>query len=252
MWFGINGFAIDAVYQMNIATKLDQSSEYQNRNHSTNPCNTWYNPTRTWNYSVDYLEYLNSPIDQNISHQIEIERGTKIITSPGAWGYLLTWKWILEDAQNKGYQNFLCLDDDVIFIKDFHEKFHNFIHSVETTLDKRNKKWKILQLGANELENKQGEKIKYYYHPSHTSTDGSFATAVDRSIYKKLIKDIKLMNCPFDSGPLRNIYKKYRTRCFVASPNLIIADVSESDIRESRNQTQFAERVGWNLKSYMI
>jgi hypothetical protein len=58
------------------------------------------------------------------------------------------------------------------------------------------------------------------------------------------------MNCPFDSGALRKAAKTFPEECFVLKPNLVIADVTDSDIRTSRKQRDFARIAGWDLDMY--
>jgi len=163
------------------------------------------------------------------------------IPNSGAWGYLKSWEKVLKDACLKGYQNFLCLDDDVIFRKDFHEKFAEFIAKIPDN-------WKIINLGASQHLEWTPIPNSLFYYPNHT--DGSFATAVHQSIYPELLALIGPMDYPFDSGPLRTIYSRYPTQCFVAYPNLIIADVRDSVIREPRDQESMALKVGWDLSLY--
>jgi glycosyltransferase involved in cell wall biosynthesis len=58
------------------------------------------------------------------------------------------------------------------------------------------------------------------------------------------------MNCSFDSGAVRTIYRNNQKKCFVSQPNLIIADVSTSDIRSGRNQAEFSTKMKWDLTLY--
>ena len=58
------------------------------------------------------------------------------------------------------------------------------------------------------------------------------------------------MSSPFDKEPLSKVMKKYPDHCFVAFPNLVIADVSKSNIRESRNMAEHAEKMKWDLSFY--
>ena len=81
-------------------------------------------------------------------------------------------------------------------------------------------------------------------------TDGAFALGYDHSIFQFIIDEIDKMNCSFDSGAVRMVYKTYKNRCFVCQPNLIIADVSTSDIRGGRNQEEFASKMKWDLRLY--
>jgi len=202
---------------------------------------------------VEFEAYLGEPIDSRHSHPLEIQYNKKMIQSPGAWGYLKTYLKILTLAKEQGYKRILCFDDDVIFHKNFNKEFKKFINSIGN--------WKLLYLGATQhvwnlpLSHRYSdpEKSKYdpsepYYHP--LITDGSFAIGIDSSIYKVLIDQITLFNCPFDSGPLRHINSLYQEQCYVAQPNLIIADVTESDISDNRDQFELAEKVKWDMELY--
>jgi glycosyltransferase involved in cell wall biosynthesis/GR25 family glycosyltransferase involved in LPS biosynthesis len=55
---------------------------------------------------------------------------------------------------------------------------------------------------------------------------------------------------PFDSGPLRRIYSRYETQCYVLYPNLVISDVTDSCIRGSRDQDVMSRKFRWNLQDY--
>lgn len=192
-------------------------------------------------YFSDYLKYLNKPINDESNHPLELERNSKIISSPGAWGYLLSWKNIIQDATLNKYKKILIFDDDIIFIKNFARKFSNWINTIPDN-------WKVLQLGATQNIKFRSRIKRNYFHPE--VTDGSYATAISSSIYKTLLSEINKMNCPLDSGPLRTIYAKYPKKCFVAYPHLIIADVSQSDIRDKRDILKFSKIMDWNLKLY--
>ena len=87
-----------------------------------------------------------------------------------------------------------------------------------------------------------------FYFPM--KTDGAFALGYDRSVFQFIIDRIDKMNCSFDSGPVRNVYEEYPHKCFVCQPNLIIADVSTSDIRGGRNQEDFSLKMKWDLRLY--
>lgn len=177
--------------------------------------------------------------------------------SKGAWGYLLTWKKILEKSLADGSESILCFDDDVIFHRDFKVQFNNVMTWLE------NSKWRVINLGASQHAEISWPQ-DFYYHPE--LTDGSFATAVHRSVFQELLMEIKKVTTvltinvalpintdllmPFDSGPLRNIYGKYKDECYVIYPNLVISDVRNSTIRGPRNQVELSNKFGWNLKDY--
>jgi len=202
----------------------------------------------------DYQAYVDMPLGGEGAHSLELAYRRKMIDSAGAWAYLRTYKKILEEAQNKNFRRILCFDDDVIFHKDFNDLIDKAIQKVPQD-------WKLLYLGATQHLWDFPSAIKYpdaaikaydssqdYYHPLYT--DGSFAVGIDQSIFSELINEIEKMNCSFDSGPLRKIMQKSQDSCVVIQPNLVIADVTESDIRSARDQTKLSQKLKWDLRFY--
>lgn len=179
--------------------------------------------------------------------------------SIGAWGYLLSWEKILNKARCDGHKRILCLDDDVVFHRDFTYQFHNLSRWIPDD-------WKIFNLGASQhitIDLPDSGPNRSWYHPS--TTDGSFATGISSSIFLELLNEIRhIKSClsspkpqndikqllPLDSGPLREMYRRYPNDCYVAYPNLIISDVRNSSIRGPRDQTRIAKKFGWDLSKY--
>lgn len=164
----------------------------------------------------------------------------------GAYGYLLSWGLVLHDALEHQYNKILILDDDVILCQDFNNRFNAWINTVDT-------KWKIILLGATQhvaLDSNQQNET--YYRPK--LTDGSFAVGLQSWKVMQDIYDCINSEQPsfLDSDILRSFYvnPKYANNCYVAYPNLIIADVTSSDIRQQRDQQQLANKVGWDLTQY--
>lgn len=180
-------------------------------------------------------------------------KASKHLKSCGEWGYLLTWKNMIENAKANNYDSFLSFDDDIIFCKDFHNKFSVWINLVYRDKMKGNNNiitdWKIIHFGATQLPKLRSEILDGFYHPGQT--DSSFAVAIHSSVYDLLLEEIDKMEKPLDSGPLRTIYKKYPEECYVAYPHLIIADVSDSDIRECKNLHKVAKHLEWNLEDFI-
>ena len=170
------------------------------------------------------------------------------INSSGALGYLYTMKNILTDAVNNNYNRILICDDDIIFHKDFINQFDNKIKTLN------NFNWKLLYLGASQLN--YWDKITVlnneYYLPKGT-TDGSFSVGIDRSIVSELLQTLNGNILPFDTGPLRYIQSKYSNECLVMYPNIVIADVSNSDIQQTPQDIhQYANKCKWNLNMYDV
>jgi len=164
-----------------------------------------------------------------------------MITSVGAMGCLVSHINILRDARVKGYKRVLILEDDVIFIKDFLKK----IKAIEYL-----KKWDLLYLGSSQhswsnINTNKAEKNGFY---RSNRSCGTFAYAVNHTIYDKLIKSFYGLEKPVDEYLC--LYQKKSLNSFVLYPNLIIADVSDSDIRGGRDQISHSKRLRWRLKDY--
>lgn len=202
----------------------------------------------------EFYEFYQQPIGAKGTHPLEYSLKKKMITSPGAWGYLKTYKRLLNDAMERGFEKILCLDDDIIFHRQFERYLENALGNIPVN-------WKLLYLGASQHEWNVPYNLNYpahvgkkeyadhpFYYP--VRTDGSFAVGIDSSVFKDILSEIELMNCSLDSGPLRSIQSKYPHQCFVLTPNMIIADVKQSDIGVERDQGKMASKLRWKMGSY--
>lgn len=177
----------------------------------------------------------------------ELKRGGHFIESPGAVGYIYTYLKILKDAKAKGFKKFLILEDDVILCNDFEVRLNDFISSIESD-------WKVLQLGASQYGwtgiNLDNALSTGYYHPNQVETCGSFAIAFDGSIIDELIEAESAFEAPFDHLPMGEIYERYRGKCYVSYPNLVMPDVGDSTIRGGRCQYAQSEKVKWHIENF--
>lgn len=190
-------------------------------------------------YKNQYLQYQLSDKNKGIG---------KNIPSSGSWAILLSMKTLILEAIHFKYQNILVFQDDLILIKDFKRKFITMFNHISHL------EWKLLYLGvSNHYWNKFKNKIKnnsIVYHPNGFC-DGAFAVAINHSIFQELLIEIDKMALPFDSGPLKTIQHRYKDKCFVFYPNLVIADVTNSDCRPGRNQNTYSNKFGWDLSLYL-
>jgi GR25 family glycosyltransferase involved in LPS biosynthesis len=205
----------------------------------------------------EYHIYQSLPLGMSNAHPRELKLNRKLIYSPGVWGHLKSNRLIISDAIAKCYKKILILEDDVIFINNFHKEFQKFTQLIS------NKNWKFLYLGASQNCWKIPECLVYpdanildyrsdqpYYHP--VRTHGSFAIGIDSTQFKSVNENIDKMNCAFDSS-YHNIYNQCIEECFVAQPNLIVSDVFLSDNRTNRSfkdQNIMAETYKWNMSEY--
>lgn len=168
----------------------------------------------------------------------------KAIASCGSWAILKSMYHLLRDAQKNNYNRILVLQDDVLF----HKKFHDEFLKVPTWVPEN---WKLLYLGGTQHSwNYIIESSKFYY-PNGT-TDGAFAVGIHSSIYEELIAEILKFDMPVDSGALRTLQQKYLYDSYVLFPNLIIADIRDSDLRQSRDFANFGQRFKWDVKLYHL
>lgn len=177
---------------------------------------------------------------------LEMSYKKKFIESRGAWGYLKTMIKLLRYTMQRGYERILVFDNDVILARNFNARFEKFYQSVSPG-------WKILLLGASQYNwNITFKESDGYYHPIKLGTCGSFATAYHRSVIPQIIETARTMETPFDNLPLGIVYEKYKEECFVAYPNMAIADVRSSSIRGSRDLHAHSANMKWQLDQFEV
>lgn len=198
-----------------------------------------------------YHAYMKRPLGQFVRYpefkDREIQRGKPFIESAGAIGYIYTYLSILQDAKAKGHKRILILEDDVLLDNRFHEKFAAFLSVVPED-------WKVLQLGASQYNwksvNEDNALNDGYYHPRRLDTCGSFAIALDHSIFDELIEAESAFESPFDHLSMGEIYERHLGRCFVCYPNIVMPDVGSSSIRNGRNQRTHAANMRWPIENF--
>ncbi len=174
---------------------------------------------------------------------LEQHTGQRLIESPGAWGYLKTMDALLSDASGRGLARILVLDDDVMVHREFHEQFGEAWADLPDD-------WKLVYLGSASADpSKTAPYSNHLYHPG-AMANGSYAIAIDRSVFDQALASIRRYDWPFDAGALREIDASYPDRVFVVHPPLVLANVAESGIRPGRPLDAHAEKHGWNLDDY--
>ncbi len=179
--------------------------------------------------------------------EAEKQRVNPYIESAGAIGIIYSFLRILEDSKKKGYKRFLVLEDDILLSKNFENEFKSFTEGVDED-------WKILQLGASQygwdsVDIDTAAK-KGFYLPRTIDTCGAFAAAYDSTMVDELIEAGSAFEAPFDFLPMGELYERYLGKCFVAYPNIVMADVAESSIRGKRDQYTHSERMKWKIENF--
>jgi len=156
-----------------------------------------------------------------------------------AYGCLLSHIKIVEDAIQNNYNKILIFEDDIMIHKDFINLF-GIIYS--KLLD-----WDMLYLGCSQRPNTWYKvDIQDNYYKSY-QCNGTFAYAIDSKIYKNILNYYKTKKSYADTL-LHNIQNEFN--CYTIIPNLVIADVSVSNIRGDRIVDTYSEKMGWNITNY--
>jgi GR25 family glycosyltransferase involved in LPS biosynthesis len=183
------------------------------------------------NIPDSHLTFLNTKLDEkSASDSGDIE-------NKYALGCLLSHLEIIKDAKLNGYKKILVFEDDVILSKDFIQEVR-----IIKKFD-----WKLFYLGASQFSWNEIEIRDGFYKCNKTL--GTFAYAVDSSIYDELIKSFLEKDKSVDNV-LSRIQSKYNKNCFTIYPNIVISNVENSDIREEKNISAYAESMRWNLDMF--
>jgi hypothetical protein len=145
---------------------------------------------------------------------IEQKSGKKGIPTPEAWGYLLSVIHVLEDAITKGYQRILVLDDDVVPHQSTKSLFAEGMREAPED-------WKIILLGAfQDVWDGYISPYSEHLYQSNGTNEGSFAMALDSSVFVPLLHHAKKFDVTFDFGALHRVQCKYKDKCFTFQPNI--------------------------------
>ncbi|MDZ7833005.1 MAG: glycosyltransferase [Desulfobacterales bacterium] len=201
--------------------------------------------------STNFELYRKYPCDMSRVAYLEKRNRSKAIGSPGAWGYLLTMIHILEDALKNEYEQILVLDDDVFFHKDLHSLFAKIIEQVPND-------WLIIQLGALQYHWSE-DWIKWYsenLYMCNGSSLGSHAVGMRKSVIPLVLNHCLRFDLPYDEGPLHKPKAIYPEKCLTCYPNLLIQDVSESDISDKTGQKKVMSEeknvYKWKMYNYDV
>lgn len=158
-----------------------------------------------------------------------------IVENKNALGCLLSHLEIIKDAKKNGYNKILVFEDDVILDKEISFKIKKSL----------NLEWKILYLGASQFNWKGIEFQNDFYYSKETL--GTFAYAMDSSIFDEVIDLLENEKKSVDNlfSIIQNKHYKY---CFTYLPNVVISDVSESDIRADKNFKNYSNISKWPIK----
>src|SRR3990167_9690175 len=150
----------------------------------------------------------------------------------------LSHRKIIEDAKYHNFDNFLVFEDDVLFHKDFHNQFQKI---------QQIKDWKMIYLGSSHSAWNGVKFLDNGFYLGKRSS-GIFATAFHSSIYDHVLS--LPMIRPLDVNMELITQPKFHGEIFVFHPNIVIADVEDSDLCPGLNMQREANSRRWDLKLY--
>ena len=199
------------------------------------------------------LKYTRFPaVDgKSISHiyDAKVQSGKKVhvnsvFRSYGSYGILKSMENIITDAKTNKYKRILILQDDVFFLKQFHQKLS------ELDLEKD-----IIWLGGNQTNWKHvkmnRENNHFWYRPDN-HTVGEFAIIIRDTVYDELLYLYSLEEMVTDKI-LNKVAQEHNSS--VIYPPLCIPDVSSSDSgMGKRENSQFYNERMWttDTENYFI
>lgn len=167
-----------------------------------------------------------------------INSETEII-NVGQLGCLLSHIKIIQFAKKNKYKKILICEDDIRIHKEIEDKIKNI-----EKLDK----WKLLYLGGAQDSWKDIQIKNNFYFAKKTR--GTFAYAVKEELYDEILSLFCIKRKPADRY-LIDLQDKYKNQIPVLYPNLIISDLTESDISCFRNNNTWFRRFHWQKYDYL-
>jgi len=172
------------------------------------------------------------------------------INSRGAMGISLTYIRLLEDAHNNKYESVLIFEDDI----SPHINLHNF--SFDKTIKQT---YDIIWLGANQpsMSITQKKSIDYgSYLPEPQNqfyTYGAYSILLTQNCISKLVKLINHNTISY-LKPIDNVFNDLimtqQITGIVIYPFWFVPDVTESDNMIRRDQNEFADVRGIDMKDF--
>lgn len=257
----------DMVYCVNLQSRPDKFDEMKIKLHLAGIKKVKF---MRFKMAKDYPQLYNvyqAVTNNGLVTMNEKRENKKIIQSIGELGCSESHMYCTKDALKNGYKKILVLEDDVYFHKHFLIKFKEYSDQVPVD-------WQFLMLGASQWSwwgNAPFLK-KNLYHPTRASM-GTFAVAINVNLMQGLINNLSTYDSPADLGGYsksvvnvkltENVHstiflheKRYPImHCHVFYPNIIIADTTDSSLRDGDIESKFLSRclhMDWQIDNMMM
>ena len=178
---------------------------------------------------------------ENMSHPdsdvIKSMSNQGLIENSNALGCLTSHIEMIKDAKAKGYNRILIFEDDILISEDFYERI-SLLSQME---------WKIFYLGASQFDWNRIHIKEGYYRCRKTL--GTFAYALDCSVYDEILEKAEGSEMSIDNI-LSAVQAENMKKCLTFFPNIVISDVSDSNIRIDKNMLEYSISMRWNLNRF--
>ena len=189
---------------------------------------------------LDKVNYFNKIL--KLYEKEEIYQKKFFIKKNGELGLTISTILCLLDAYRNNLKNIIIFEDDILIHKNLEDEMFKL---KDIILDKdyvylgaSQHSWHKLKIISN--------KNYYEYNKSNPST-GTFAIFLNKKMIEIALKEYLKMIYIVDN---LNILIKEKLKIITIFPNLVISDVSESDIREKRNFESHLDRFKWDISLY--
>lgn len=162
-----------------------------------------------------------------------------LIENKNALGCLLSHLNVIQDAKLNGYKRILVFEDDVFLCKNFLSEIKR-IQEID---------WKLLYLGCSQFNWKEIKVCKGCYLSNDSY--GTFAYALNIDAYDEIISMLNSRKKSVDNLMI-DFQSKNVGVCYTIYPNIVVSDVTGSDIRRKQNMEDYAFMVRWNLEDFYI
>ena len=209
-------------------------------------------------YIKQKYEYFNAVDGFSIEFNKQFIQYKKIYQdkcrlNKGSLGLLAAYYSLLQEVIQFNKKRILIMEDDIIFHKEFNSKM-KFIKE-NSILNK----FDIIYLGANQQE---WDHINFWKTLNGYTTNpgifkwtyGTFAVILNKRVILALYDYLKERQIWEHNWPIDCIINflcdRNKFSVFVCFPNLVIADLTTSDIQKKRDMKEWSTKLRWDLKNY--
>jgi len=230
---------VDEVYVVNLDKRPDRLANFDRQAKALNFTYKRFSAVdgRDPKLYMSWLKYAQKGLVTSEDRKL----ARKAIQSSGALAYLETYIQIIEEAKSKKYEKIALFDDDSLFHKDFNFYFSEFLQEIPK------QHFDLYLLGQVDWPHKPKKEHSVFKSPNQSGS-GSWAIILHKNSFDPFLNLLRERNSPVDGIPLRQFFNP--NQAIVATKDLVIANVSDSDIRGERDDQAFLKRQGWDFRKH--